>query len=92
MGATKLVIAPTPPEIPAWVGKPMLPSPARTGRKPPWVFNPRFGTLNCGVLKMLKNSPRNCSFRRSVIQKFLNIEKSTFLNPGPSRIPVPEFP
>ena len=88
MGATKLVIAPTPPAIPAWDGKVMLPSDARTGRKPPCVFRLRFGTLNCGVLERLKNSARNCSFKRSVIPKFLNIEKSALLNPGPSSMPT----
>src|SRR5258708_896609 len=41
---------------------------------------------------MLKNSPRNCSRNRSVMANDLNTEKSTFVRPGPRRIPLPAFP
>ena len=50
------------------------------------------GGLKLGLLKMLKNSARNCSFTDSRIGKFLNNEKSRFRKCGPRRIPLPELP
>src|SRR5438445_4905113 len=53
-----------------------------------------FGLLNCGVLKVLNASARNCR-RRSPFSpswKFLNSEKSICLVPGPYRILRPELP
>src|SRR5580692_294729 len=50
------------------------------------------GLLNCGVLKRLKNSARNCSAFDSATWKFLKTEKSMFFVPGPWRILRPELP
>src|ERR1035437_455378 len=50
------------------------------------------GLSNCGVLKRLKNSARNCRAFDSVTWVFLKNEKSTVLVPGPWRILRPELP
>ena len=50
------------------------------------------GGLKLGLLKMLKNSARNCNLTDSWIGKFLNSEKSRFRKCGPRRIPFPELP
>src|SRR5580658_141843 len=50
------------------------------------------GLSNCGVLKRLKNSARNCKVVDSVKWVFLKTEKSTFFVPGPCRILRPESP
>ena len=92
IGDMVLVMAPTPPEIPACDGNVTFPFEARVGRNPPCVLRVEFGMLNCGVFKKLKNSLRNWSFTRSVMPKFLNRDMSTFLNPGPSMMPFPAFP
>src|SRR5438270_10226512 len=47
-------------------GNMRFPEAPAVGRKPPPVFRPPFGMPNCGVLVRLKNSARNCSFRRSI--------------------------
>src|ERR1044071_2429870 len=44
------------------------------------------------LLKMLKTSPRNCSFQVSPKRKFLNAEKSTRFVGGPWIMPRPALP
>ena len=51
-----------------------------------------FGNPRLVWLKMLKISVRNCSFHRSVIEKFLKIEKLKFTNPGPIKLFLPASP
>ena len=41
---------------------------------------------------MLKNSPRNCTFQRSLIEKFLNNPISQLNIPEPTSAPLPTFP
>src|SRR5436190_19199251 len=52
------------------------------------------GLLNCGVLLILKDSPRNCRRRPPSADrlKSLNRDKSACAVPGPSRILRPVFP
>src|SRR5207237_9546126 len=62
--------------------------PARPGDPgDPVVSTAAYGRPNYGVLNRLKASARNCQFVRSVILKFLKIEKSTLYCGGPRRIP-----
>ena len=88
IGAISEVIAPGP-----WartcVGKA---APGVDGTKAAAPESELFGGAKFGLLKMLKNSARNWSFEDSVMAKFLNAEKSRFLNAGPSRMPLPELP
>ena len=82
-------MAPGPCTRPAWVG--MAP-PGVEGRNAVDVVSELFGGKKFGLLKMLKNSARNCTLTVSRIGKFLNIEKSRFRNCGPRRIAFPELP
>ena len=53
------------------------------------------GLLNCGWLKPLKNSPRNCSVAFSWIpptRVLFAMEKSKLSWGGPVAIPTPELP
>src|SRR5207245_1379600 len=51
-----------------------------------------FGRSNCGWLKMLKNSLRNCRVYLSAIGNCLKTEKSRFVRCGPRRIFRPPLP
>ena len=44
---------------------------------------PAFGFVNCGWLKMLKNSARNCTICRSVTRVVFNSYMSQLNWPGP---------
>ena len=50
------------------------------------------GRSNCGVLKQLKHSARNCSLRRWLNANSLKSERSKFVRPGPYRMLRPAFP
>jgi hypothetical protein len=50
------------------------------------------GMLNCGMLKKLKNSARNCNRILSVSRKFLKAEKSMLCMPGPVNTFLPGLP
>jgi hypothetical protein len=45
----------------------------------------KFGAAKFGWFITLKNSARNCTLSRSLKLKFLNVEKSTVVSPGPSK-------
>ena len=51
-----------------------------------------FGLPNQGVFVALKASQRNCNFTRSVMGKFLNMEKSTRRSPGLRSVLYPVLP
>ncbi len=60
---------------------PLVPKPTLASGKP-----------NCGVLKKLKNSLRNCRLRDSRNRMFLKNERSKFTSPGPYRMSRPALP
>src|SRR5579864_5661465 len=51
-----------------------------------------FGKSNCGWLRTLNNSPRNCTCIRSATATSLNKEVSRLKRPGPRRIFLPASP
>src|SRR5580704_630141 len=51
-----------------------------------------FGKSNCGWLRTLNNSPRNCTWTRSETAMSLNKEVSRLKRPGPRRIFLPASP
>ena len=59
------------------------------GRRVP---NDEFGWPNCGWLKTLKASARNCTLNCSLIGKSLNSDMSKFTRPGPKRVLRPRLP
>src|ERR1700733_10430389 len=51
-----------------------------------------FGLANAVLLKVLKNSLRNCIFNRSLIGMFLNRPMSKLSNSGPRNAPFDSVP